>query len=70
MFVQKSGTNLDHEMTVVGYRQTLDDIKYWSLRNSSGPMWGEGGYMRMLCGASNSGGLCGISTDVYYPFIY
>ncbi|KAK8950305.1 KDEL-tailed cysteine endopeptidase CEP3 [Platanthera guangdongensis] len=70
MFVQNSGTNLDHKMTVVGYRQTLDDIEDWILRNSCGPMYGEGMYMRMLCGASNSGGLCGITTNASYLIIY
>ncbi|KAK8926647.1 Vignain [Platanthera zijinensis] len=38
VFIQNSDTNLDHEMTVVGYVQTLDDFKYWILRNSWGPM--------------------------------
>ncbi|KAK8925945.1 KDEL-tailed cysteine endopeptidase CEP3 [Platanthera zijinensis] len=57
-------------MMVEGYGQTLNVIKYWILRNSWGHMWGEGGYMRIICGASNPGGLRGIATDVYYPIIY
>ncbi|KAK8971462.1 Vignain [Platanthera guangdongensis] len=57
LFAQNCGTKVDHEVTVVGYGQTSDDIKYWILRNSWGPLWGEGGYMKMLCDASNAEGL-------------
>ncbi|KAK8933301.1 Vignain [Platanthera zijinensis] len=64
VFVQNNGTNLDHEM-MVGYYTNKHGIKYWILRNSWEPIWREGGYMRMLRGASNPQELCGMATDVY-----
>ncbi|XP_071733936.1 vignain-like [Rutidosis leptorrhynchoides] len=67
VFNGKCGTNLDHGVAVVGYGTTLDGTKYWIVKNSWGPEWGEKGYIRMERGISNKQGLCGIAMEASYP---
>lgn len=43
----------DHAVLVVGYTQ-----KYWIVKNTMGPKWGENGYAKI----SRSGNVCGIDT--------
>jgi len=57
---------INHAVTVVGYGADAGDHKYWIVKNSWGPSWGEGGYIRMQRGAGN-GGLCGIAMEASFP---
>ena len=50
-----------HSMEAVGY-----DAKSWKLKNSWGPAWGEGGFVRISRGRANN---CGISTYAKYPIL-
>eukprot|EP00741_Cyanophora_paradoxa_P004016 tig00000754_g3902.t1 len=56
---------LNHAVLLVGYGEDVSPIlrrprKFWILKNSWGPKWGEGGYFRMLRGA----GKCGLNSHV------
>ena len=53
------GTNLDHEVLLVGY--TAD---YWIVKNSWSESWGEEGYIRLARGDT-----CGIADDAGYPVL-
>ena len=48
---------LDHAVLLVGYG--TDDVDYWTVKNSWGETWGEGGYFRIERGD----GTCGINTQ-------
>lgn len=48
-----TGTIVDHAVQAVGYSQD-----YWLIRNSWGPRWGEGGYIRLSRAEDNT-----IATD-------
>lgn len=52
---------------MVGYGTTLDGTKYWIVKNSWGPEWGEKGYIRMERGISDKEGICGIAMEASYP---
>ncbi|OVA20482.1 Peptidase C1A [Macleaya cordata] len=66
VFSGTCGTNLDHGVTIVGYGETSEGIKYWIVKNSWGPDWGENGYIRMQRSEVTEG-LCGINTMASYP---
>lgn len=51
-------------MLLVGYG-TDNGTDYWTLRNSWGYNWGEGGYVRMLRNVN----LCGIANKPMAPVI-
>ena len=60
------GHSLDHEMLLVGYGTTSDNLGFWILKNSHGEGWGEKGYMRLLQDGVDVGA-CGILMDANYP---
>nr|XP_018675855.1 PREDICTED: vignain-like [Musa acuminata subsp. malaccensis] len=67
VFTGSCGTELDHGVAIVGYGTSKDGMKYWIVKNSWGPEWGEEGYVRMQRGISASEGLCGIAMEASYP---
>ncbi|XP_051212909.1 cysteine protease 1-like [Lolium perenne] len=70
VFTGRCGTQLDHAVVAVGYGTEEDGREYWIVRNSWGPGWGEGGYVRMERNASattGNVGKCGIAMYPSYP---
>lgn len=54
------GTQLDHGVLVTGYG-TDGATPYYTLKNSWGASWGEGGYVRLQRGGAGNGkGTCGL----------
>jgi C1A family cysteine protease len=47
--------NLNHAIVIVGYGVTTTGVKYWIIKNTWGPYWGENGFMRI------GRGVCGIN---------
>lgn len=53
---------IDHAVTLYGYGEDDQKGKYWLIRNTWGPHWGENGYIRVL--RHDEGELyCGTDTD-------
>lgn len=67
VFTGTCGTELDHGVAAVGYGATRDGTKYWIVRNSWGPTWGEDGYIRLERGIRSKRGKCGIAMQASYP---
>ena len=67
VFAGRCGTELDHGVAAVGYGVTADGTKYWVVKNSWGPEWGEKGYIRMARDVAAKEGLCGIAMEASYP---
>ncbi|KAI4325150.1 hypothetical protein MLD38_030572 [Melastoma candidum] len=67
VFKGPCGTELDHGVAVVGYGTDTNGTKYWLVKNSWGPEWGEKGYIRMQRDVSAKEGLCGIAMKASYP---
>ncbi|CEG41164.1 cysteine protease [Plasmopara halstedii] len=61
------GTRLDHGVLVVGYGSD-DGQKFWKVKNSWGPSWGEDGYIRLAREENGPAGQCGIASVPSYPF--
>ena len=58
-------TVVNHAVVLVGWDDDQGDAGVWYLRNSWGPEWGEGGYMRIGYGVSNVG--FGANYVMYVP---
>ncbi|XP_068242630.1 crustapain-like [Palaemon carinicauda] len=56
---------VNHAVNVVGYG-TEGGMDHWIVRNSWGPSWGEGGYIKM---ARNQNNMCGIASYSVYPVV-
>ncbi|PWA51638.1 peptidase C1A [Artemisia annua] len=67
VFTGQCGTRTMHAMTVVGYDETPEGLKYWIVKNSWGPKWGEQGYIRMLRGVQLPEGQCGMYIQPSMP---
>ncbi|KAL3741706.1 hypothetical protein ACJRO7_017214 [Eucalyptus globulus] len=67
VFSGSCGTDIDQEVTVIGYGKTSGGNKYWLLKNSWGTGWGERGYMRILRDVKSKAGLCGLATEPSFP---
>jgi C1A family cysteine protease len=63
------GTDLDHGVLIVGYG-VENDIPFWLVKNSWGPSWGEGGYIKIeRSDSTNDPGICGIAMQPSYPVV-
>jgi C1A family cysteine protease len=64
------GYQLDHGVLVVGYGYDEEtDMKYWIIKNSWGPNWGENGYIRIQKDTEDDRGLCGIAMQPSIPLL-
>ncbi|KAI4296804.1 hypothetical protein L6164_036727 [Bauhinia variegata] len=68
IFSGSCGSQLNHEVTAIGYGTSEDGTKYWLMKNSWGEGWGENGYIRMQMNVGNEG-LCRIAAHGSYPTI-
>ncbi|KAI4296984.1 hypothetical protein L6164_036897 [Bauhinia variegata] len=69
IFTGQCGTNLNHDVALIGYGTSDDGTNYWLIKNSWGEGWGESGYMRLPRDSDNPQGLCGIAMEAFYPTI-
>ncbi len=53
--------HLTNGALIVGYGVTEDQQNYWTVKNSWGTSWGEGGYIRMAKDKNNT---CGVALVV------
>lgn len=67
VFSGECSTHLDHGVAVVGYGKSSNGSKYWILKNSWGPKWGERGYMRIKKDTKAKHGQCGLAMNASYP---
>ncbi|KAF5282973.1 hypothetical protein FQA39_LY04844 [Lamprigera yunnana] len=56
--------NINHAVLLVGYGENNLHEKYWLIKNSYGPSWGENGYGKIARNVTNH---CGISTYAVFP---
>lgn len=58
--------DVNHAVLIVGYGTEPNGQKYWLIKNSYGPQWGIGGYVKLAKDANNH---CGIATQASYPLV-
>lgn len=58
--------SVNHAVLVVGFGREPDGQKYWLVKNSYGPEWGNGGYIKMAKDRNNH---CAIATSATYPLV-
>ncbi|CAL9093829.1 zingipain-1-like [Musa acuminata AAA Group] len=63
------GTNLDHDVTFVGYGTDENGVAYWIAKNSWGAWWGDHGYIRFKKDVAEQEGQCGLTLRASYPII-
>ena len=62
------GVNLDHGVLIVGYGEEYNGDKYWLVKNSWGPEWGDNGYIKIArTNSTNDSGVCGIAMQPVFP---
>ncbi|CAL9119266.1 unnamed protein product [Musa textilis] len=69
IFDYPCGTNLNHEVTLVGYDTADNRDSYWIAKNSWGKAWGEDGYIRLNKDVPEKEGQCGLAMRAAYPVI-
>ncbi|RZS13179.1 hypothetical protein BHM03_00044717 [Ensete ventricosum] len=69
IFDGSCGTNLNHEVTLVGYDTDEDGTAYWIAKNSWGTDWGDDGYLLIAKDVAEKEGRCGLAIRASYPVI-
>lgn len=67
VFTGKCDIKLNHVLSIVGFGESEDGLKYWIARNSWGPGWGDGGYIKIQRDTGRKEGLCGVNLTPSYP---
>ncbi|CAH9122914.1 unnamed protein product [Cuscuta epithymum] len=68
VFTAACTTVINHGVTAVGYgTDPAGGKKFWLIKNSWGPNWGEQGYLRLLKDAGPPEGHCGVATQASFP---
>ena len=60
------GSKLNHGVLAVGYGSADDGTKFWKVKNSWGPEWGDRGFI-LLDRSMDGPGECGILLSASYP---